>query len=126
MLRPQSINEIAEDTAADQPKSELAQHAAGIKMMAAQEQHHQRNDGNERQQRVVAPEEAPGRSGIAPKHEFKKSFDDYFLFGVAEEAQHDLLGNLVKRHHQHGDYGNSSIRGPQHGRYESHSAINGR
>ena len=76
--------------------------------------------GDERQEGIVAPEKAPGRAGIAPKHELEETFDDNFLAPVAEEMEHDLLGGLVKGNHHQGDKGNSAIRGPQHGRFGCH------
>jgi len=109
-----------DDAAADQTKSELAQHAARIKVVAAEEKDHERNDGNERQERIVAPEKAPGCARISPKHELEKTLDDDFLLNVTEGMQHDLLGDLVESNHEQGDYGNSAIRGPKHGRYGSH------
>ena len=120
MLGPQTVDEVAENAATDQPESKLSQQAASIKMMPAKKQYKQSNDRDGGQQSIVAPEQAPGGPRVAPMDELKKTFDDHFLLRVAQEPQHDLLGQLIERHYQQGDYRDAPIGRLEDGRYESH------
>ena len=56
MPRPQPVNQIPHDPAEDQPKGDLAEEGARVKVMPAKEQHQQRKQGDAGQQPVVAAE----------------------------------------------------------------------
>src|SRR5438552_1060033 len=99
MLGPQTVDEVAENAATDQAESKLSQQAASIKMMPAKKQYKQSNDRDGGQQSIVAPEQAPGGSGIAPVNELEKTLNDHFFLRVTEKAEHDLFGQLVQGHY---------------------------
>jgi len=88
----EAVDEVAYDPAADKAEGGLTQQSARIKMMAAEEQDHQRDDGHDSQQLVTAAEQTPGGTGVDPMNEFEKAVDDDSFLGVAEGTKNDLLG----------------------------------
>ena len=103
MPGPKPVDQIADNAAEDHPECGLAQEGAGVKMMAAEEQYHQRDKRDARQHLVVAAKQAPGRAGISPMNKPKEPIDNHLLLSVPEEPEHDLFGQLVERNHQQSD-----------------------
>jgi len=82
-------------------------------MMTAKEEDNQRHNCNEGKQHVVAAKQAPGRPGIAPINQFKKTIYNGLLSSVPDEAEYQLLGQLIQRYHQESNAGNATIRRSQ-------------
>src|SRR5690242_14540699 len=94
---PNSIDKVANDAAADQGEGYLAQRTV-IEMSPAKKQNHQRHHRDARQQVIVVLKQTPRRPRIPPMHKLEESLNDDLLLGIAQEAEDDLLRQLVQCH----------------------------
>jgi hypothetical protein len=113
MPNPQPVDEIPHNSAEDQAEGDLAEEGARVKLMAAEEQHQQREEGDAGQQPVVATEKAPRRARVSPMDEPEETLNyDPLLSWLGEEQEHHVLGDLIECNHQHSDQRNAAIRRP--------------
>ena len=107
MADTDSIEEIAENAAKDEPERKLAAESVDIEVVTGQEQDDERSERRGGEDRIVATEHAPGGTGVAPMHELKKTFDDDALLVKTEVFQHEQLRDLVGHENREGKNGDT-------------------
>jgi len=100
VVKAQSINEIADNSAEHQPEGDLAADGVGIEMVPIQKEREQGYQSNDRQHGIVTAEQAPSRASIAPMNKLKEPINDDFFAAKCQVFHDNEFGELIK--HQDG------------------------
>src|SRR5262245_2388705 len=94
-------------------------------MVSGKKQSHQRKQRHDREELVIASEEAPSCAGVAPVHELKKAWNNHLLVIARKDIQNDSFGDLVQCDNQQRDERDAATWRTQDGTQEFHLPATG-
>ena len=106
----QPVGQIPGDAAEDESERNLTGQCMRIEVMPGEKQGDERKNGDKRKRVIVAAEKTPGRAGIAPMNEFKKTGNNDFFIAGFKRAQHEPFGELVERQNEKRQRGDATVR----------------
>jgi hypothetical protein len=78
--------------------------------MPRKKQRDEREQRDEGQRVIITAEQTPGRAGIAPMNEFKKTGNNDFFIAGFERTQHEPFGELVERENHQRERSDAPVR----------------